>query len=324
MHTVRRSTAASVMILCLAMAVCQGVERESPAQETTSMENSAQEPNDHLPVVILLGDSIRINYQGTVKAELEGKATVWAPEENCAHTFFTLENLEKWIKGRDPSVVHINVGLHDLFLSSKTDQPRHSLEVYSANLRAIFAKLNELTDAKIIFALTTPVVEQRQTSSEAYGRVVRRNPHIVEYNRRAVEIGKECGVRIDDLHSIALAAGAENVIRDDGVHLSETGIKVIGNQVAHCVLSVLNELAEPTKAAAAQKVPFRVLFSNDTTNITSNASPFHKRGEPFTEDKLRASVDETVGNSDVHMLQPGGGRVPWWKSKVAPADEYYK
>ena len=74
----------------------------------------------------------------------------------------------------------------------------------------------------------------------------------------------------------------------------------------------------------AGKAPFRVLFSNDTTNITSNASPFHKRGEPFTEYKLRASVDETVGNSDVHMLQPGGGRVPWWKSKIAPADEYYK
>lgn len=77
-------------------------------------------------------------------------------------------------------------------------------------------------------------------------------------------------------------------------------------------------------AAAASRAPFRVLFSNDTTNITSNTSPFHKRGEPFTEDKLRASVDETVGNTDVHMLQPGGGRVPWWKSKVSPADEYYK
>ena len=89
-------------------------------------------------------------------------------------------------------------------------------------------------------------------------------------------------------------------------------------------LLVLAALSCGMHAACAQKAPFRVLFSNDTTNITSNTSPFHKRGEPFTEDKLRASVDETVGNSDVHMLQPGGGRVPWWKSKVAPADEYYR
>ncbi|NQT16455.1 MAG: hypothetical protein HQ582_27095 [Planctomycetes bacterium] len=316
MHTVCRSTAAAAVIVCLTMPMSQGAERESPAQETRPAKSSAQEPNDHLPVVVLLGDSIRINYQGTVRAELEGEAIVWTPEENCAHSFFTLENVDKWIKGRNASVVHINVGLHDLFLSAKTDQPRHSLETYSENLRAIFAKLKELTDAEIIFALTTPVVEQRQASSETYKRVVRRSPHIVEYNRRAAEIAKECGVRIDDVHAIALKAGVEDVIRDDGVHLSEKGIGLIGKQVAHCVLSVLNELAAP-------KAPFRVLFSNDTTNITSNTSPFHERGEPFTEDKLRASVDETVGNSDVHMLQPGGGRVPWWKSKVAPADEYY-
>ena len=89
-------------------------------------------------------------------------------------------------------------------------------------------------------------------------------------------------------------------------------------------LSVTAALSRPAHAADRPRASFRVLFSNDTTNICSNASPFHKRGEPFTEDKLRASVDETVGQADVHMLQPGGGRVPWWKSKVAPADRYYK
>lgn len=323
MHIVSRSTVASIAILCMAMAISQGSEQAPPPQETTPANSATQQPKANLPVVILLGDSIRINYQQTVKTELEGKATVWTPKENCAHTFFTLENLEKWIKGRNASVVHINVGLHDLFLDAKTGLPRHSLDIYSANLRKIFTKLKELTDAKIIFALTTPVVEERQAASKTYGRVVRRNPLIVEYNRRAAEIAKEYGVRIDDLHSIATEAGAENVIREDGVHLSEKGIALIGKQVARCVLSVLDELASPT-TTAVHKAPFRVLFSNDTTNITSNTSPFHKRGEPFTDDKLRASIDETVGNSDVHMLQPGGGRAPWWKSKIAPADEYYQ
>ena len=291
---------------------------------TRSGSRATKECQDRLPVVILLGDSIRINYQGTVKAELEGVATVWSPSENCQHSLFTLENLEKWVKGRNASVVHINVGLHDLFLSEKTGQPRHSIEVYSANLRKIFARLKDLTEAEIVFALTTPVVEERQAASKTYGRVVRRNPHIVEYNRRAVEIAEESGVQIDNLHSVASAAGVQEVIRDDGVHLSEKGIAVIGKQVARCVLSVLGKNSPTTQKEAKGRAPFRVLFSNDTTNITSNASPFHKRGEPFTEDKLRRSVDETAGNCDVHMLQPGGGRVPWWKSSVAPADEYYK
>jgi len=92
-----------------------------------------------------------------------------------------------------------------------------------------------------------------------------------------------------------------------------------------CVALLVTEaLPKSAHGAGRSRASFRVLFSNDTTNITSNASPFHKRGEPFTEGKLRASVDETVGQADVHMLQPGGGRVPWWRSKVAPADRYYK
>ena len=77
-------------------------------------------------------------------------------------------------------------------------------------------------------------------------------------------------------------------------------------------------------ALAAEKAPFRVLFSNDSTNICSNVSPFRKGGEPFRPAMLQASVDETVGSADVHMLQPGGTWVPWWRSKVCPADEHYR
>lgn len=68
-----------------------------------------------------------------------------------------------------------------------------------------------------------------------------------------------------------------------------------------------------------RKAPFRVLFSNDTTNIESCPGPIKKRGEPFTEGHLRASVAETAGRGiDVHLLQPGLGWVPWWPSEVVP------
>jgi putative membrane-bound dehydrogenase-like protein len=193
-----------------------------------------------LPVVILLGDSIRMNYQQTVTAELNGKATVWAPKENCKHTAFVLENLEKWLKGKNASVVHINVGLHDMFLSSSTDQPRHSLEVYETNLRAIFAKLKKLTDAKIIFALTTPVIETRQAASEGYKRVVRRAADVVKYNAKAAQIANEAGVEVNDLHALSTRVGANDVLREsDGIHLSEVGEEVIGKHVASTVENAL-------------------------------------------------------------------------------------
>ncbi len=68
--------------------------------------------------------------------------------------------------------------------------------------------------------------------------------------------------------------------------------------------------------------PFHVLYSNDTTNITSCVSPWHKKGEPFRPKMLEATVDEAAG-TDVHLLQPGLCWVPWWKSAVYPAEEHY-
>ena len=71
------------------------------------------------------------------------------------------------------------------------------------------------------------------------------------------------------------------------------------------------------------KAPYRVLYSNDTTNIITCVSPFHKKGQPFSADMLRATVDETAGTGvEVHMLQPGLGWIPWWKSSIYP-DHYH-
>lgn len=76
--------------------------------------------------------------------------------------------------------------------------------------------------------------------------------------------------------------------------------------------------------AARAKAPFRVLYSNDTTNITSCVSPWHKAGEPFRPAMLEATVDEVFARVDAHFLQPGLGWIPWWKSRVYPADEHYR
>ncbi|MBC8351117.1 MAG: c-type cytochrome [Planctomycetes bacterium] len=213
-----------------------------PLYGVSKQETSTHDATAELPVVILLGDSIRINYQKTVAAELQDKATVWSPEENCRHTAYTLEQLEKWVAGRNASVVHINVGLHDLFLNSKTDQPRHSLAVYSTNLRKIFARLKELTDAEVIFALTTPVDESWQAASKTYKRVVRRNLDVIEYNLRATEIATAAGIRVNDIYGAAIAAGKHEILREsDGIHLSKRGEAVIGKEVAHSITFVLSE-----------------------------------------------------------------------------------
>lgn len=72
-----------------------------------------------------------------------------------------------------------------------------------------------------------------------------------------------------------------------------------------------------------RKAPFRVLYSNDLTNISSCVSPFHKAGEPFRAEMLEATVDEVAGLVDAHFLQPGLGMVPMWPSKVLPLEAHY-
>ncbi|MDH7570715.1 MAG: hypothetical protein QHJ73_14135, partial [Armatimonadota bacterium] len=81
-------------------------------------------------------------------------------------------------------------------------------------------------------------------------------------------------------------------------------------------------------APAAQKrpgrVPFRVLFSNDATNILTCTSPYHQKRAPFRPEMLLASVDETAGTGvEVHLLQPCSTWVPWWQSKVYPIAEHH-
>lgn len=88
-------------------------------------------------------------------------------------------------------------------------------------------------------------------------------------------------------------------------------------------------LAACPRGLAAQaprpKAPFHVLYSNDTTNTISCTSPWHKRGQPFGSELVEATVDEVAGTGvEVHLLQPGLGWIPWWKSTVYPADEHYR
>src|SRR4051812_5783416 len=74
----------------------------------------------------------------------------------------------------------------------------------------------------------------------------------------------------------------------------------------------------------ARKAPYRVLYSNDTTNVLGCTSPWHAKGAPFRPELIEASVDEVAGLVDAHFLQPGLGEVPMWPSKVEPVAGHYR
>jgi hypothetical protein len=96
--------------------------------------------------------------------------------------------------------------------------------------------------------------------------------------------------------------------------------------------AVVGALVGPSASRAAEayswaggnraKAPFKVLYSNDCC-CDFHESPYHRPGEDFTADKLRASIDEATG-ADVHLLQPGSCEIAWWRSKECPIDEHYR
>ena len=65
---------------------------------------------------MLLGDSIRRGYDSAVKSTLEGKASVYFPEENCRFASYLLRNIHEYqtlIPEGKVDVLHWNAGLWD-------------------------------------------------------------------------------------------------------------------------------------------------------------------------------------------------------------------
>lgn len=76
-------------------------------------------------------------------------------------------------------------------------------------------------------------------------------------------------------------------------------------------------------AGSRRKAPFRLLYSNDLTHITSCVSPYHAARQPFRAEMLDASIDEVTGIADAHFLQPGLGVVPLWPSRSFDHQAHY-
>lgn len=72
------------------------------------------------------------------------------------------------------------------------------------------------------------------------------------------------------------------------------------------------------------KVPYKVMFCNDTTNLAICPSPYHAEGAPVTKEVIEASVDEICGiGIDAAIIEPGLGWVPFWQSKVYSPQEHF-
>ena len=129
------------------------------------MVSSAAAQEKPLPKVVLVGDSIRMGYAPFVAKLLAGKATVVSPAPNGEDSGNVLRHLDEWVVNEKPDVVHINAGLHDLKLKDKSYQV--PLTDYEKNLKTILERIQRGTKARVIFATTTPIVDNLHAQRKA-------------------------------------------------------------------------------------------------------------------------------------------------------------
>jgi lysophospholipase L1-like esterase len=177
-----------------------------------------------------------MHYQDTVMQDLAGLADVWAPIENGENSAKVLSHLEEWVISRDPDLLQINCGLHDLKRKNINREPAVSLVEYQTNVRRIFEQSMAKTDSRIIWATTTPVNEGWHHENKGFERL---ESDVLDYNAAALEIAEELGVAVNDLHSVIMKAGRDSYLKPDGVHFTDEGSQLLGQSVAAFLKSYL-------------------------------------------------------------------------------------
>lgn len=191
--------------------------------------------------VMLIGDSIRMATQTSVREKLGDGFEVWSPEANCRYTALTLNELRYYLKKfPEPDIIQWNNGLWDTAILYDDDGNFTPLDIYVDNLGRILKQLKK-TGARIIFATTTPThpkkeARQSATASRHF------NSDIERYNAAAVRLMESEGVEVNDLYPLLLGDLDRYINADDLIHPTPDGVEVLSSQMAAKILEVAGEI----------------------------------------------------------------------------------
>ena len=165
---------------------------------------------------MLVGDSIRLSYAPIVTKQLDGKAVVVSPKANGGDSSNVLSNLEKKL--------------------TETGKFQVSPGNYESNLRTIVERIRKETGAIVLFATTTPILDERAAAARKGRDYQLLEESVVQYNAIANKVMHELKVPVNDLHEVLSKPispdTTETLIGDDGVHMTGPGKDLLGQQVA--------------------------------------------------------------------------------------------
>ena len=186
--------------------------------------------------IFLIGDSIRLGYEDTLKKELSDVAHIISPAENCCNSQNIITGLNFWSNMIDfpdkIDTVHFNCGHWDVahWLGYKTSLTSES--EYEKNIQMIIDLIRIIfPNSKIVFATTTPINPQNLSGTNA-----RSNDEIDRYNAIAVKVANENGVLVNDLNSYAKGFDSNNYV--DYCHYTKKACELLGKAVADYIKEV--------------------------------------------------------------------------------------
>lgn len=215
--------------------------------EVTTLADPRVTDDPKLLRVLVIGDSISMNYHEAAKEALKGIANYHRNEGNAASSTQGVINMELWLgnyqeKGFHWDVIQFNHGLHDLkqIYDAKTDTfgvYSVPVEEYKKNLEKEIAILKK-TGATLIWCSTTPVPNHNK------GPYARRKGAEELYNEAAREVMKgHPDILINDLAKVVQQSPAFDKWRQTkDVHFyQKEEQRVLGEAVAAAVRKALSQ-----------------------------------------------------------------------------------
>ncbi len=190
-----------------------------------------------MQTVMLIGDSIRIGYQDGVCRRLASRAQVYGPSSNGGTSRNILDHMDEWLGTNKPDVIYINCGLHDLRREFGSEVSAVPLNEYAENVRSILQRLRKQTGAAVACALTTPVNQEWHHKNKPFDRF---EADVTAYNLAAAGAANEAGVPVNDLFTVVMKNGRDELLQPDGVHFKPAGYEIIAEQVSGFILKLLD------------------------------------------------------------------------------------
>ncbi|MFT7487654.1 MAG: dienelactone hydrolase, partial [Candidatus Promineifilaceae bacterium] len=211
------------------------------------------EDDPALARVLIIGDSISIGYTAGVRKLLSGKANVHRVKGNCQYSAVGVERIDTWLGNSDWDLIHFNFGLWDWYGWSQVQKA--TPESYAANLDQIVTKI-KATEAKLIFALTTPPCVGPEKKVE----IVITEERAKAFRDVALAVMKKHGVDINDLYTPFAGNRAQYQRGPDNVHYGDEGKTLQARLVATTIEAALanitpSAVSSQEASAAENKLP---------------------------------------------------------------------